>query len=120
MPTSRETGLAILEVTTTADRLPVVTSRLSENGSLVSLTAVVGTGEPAKGQLFLEAGIMRTQEGNLFKIAVLVKGYLAFGSTLNWFGSTPLDPTDRLYLECRGAGVYIVRLNALVLHERAE
>lgn len=120
MVTSRDTGVATVEVTTTADRLLVVSSRPSENGDLVSMVVLITDGTPQTGQLYIEAGIMRGEQGDPFKVAVLVSGYLYFGNAMNWLGKIPLDPTDRLYLEARGAEVYTIRLNSLIVHEVGE
>lgn len=118
MPTSRELGQATLEVITTADQLPVLMTRLSENGKLVALAVVVAAGIAAPGQVYVEAGVMYGGAGDLYKGAVLVRGWLATGRACGWYGSHPLDPTNRLYLEASSSGAFLVRMTACVEMER--
>lgn len=118
MLTSRDTGVAVIEVLTTADRLIVEDFRRSETGSLRAMSVVVTVGNPEVGQLFVEAGVMRSRAGEAYKVAVLVQDYSYVGNVARWYGELPLDPDDILYLQVRGAGVYTVRLNALVEIER--
>ena len=74
------------------------------------------SGQPAVGQLWVEAGIMKGGIGNEFKCAILIQDYASLASPARWFGELPLDPTDQLYMIARGAEVYTVRLTALVEH----
>jgi len=99
-----------IELDTTADRLPVLQTNISETGSLISLTAVVTVGTPEKGQLLVEAGIMRGGIGDEYKAAVLIREYVYVGRPGFWNGNLNHNPGDVIYLEVRGAEVYRVRL----------
>jgi len=100
-----------IELRTTADRLPVVGYNPSEKGILLALTAVVTIGLPDARQLLVEAGIMRGGRGNAFKAAVLIREYVYLGRPGYWNGYLDFNPGDVIYLECRGAEIYTVRLN---------
>ena len=114
---NNELGVAAVEVTTTADRLLLRGTRASENGELIAMSVVVTEGTPEVGQCWVEAGIMKGGVGDAFKAAIIVQGYTTFNSAEPWLGNVPLDAGDLIYLEARGAEVYILRLNALVRME---
>lgn len=103
--------VGVIEIISTADRLPVIGYNLSETGTLLALTAVVTIGAPAMGQLLIEAGIMRGGRGDAFKAAVLIREYLYVGRPAFWNGDLNHNPGDEIYLEVRGAAVYTIRLN---------
>lgn len=79
---------------------------------------IVAAGVAAAGQVYVEAGVMYGGAGELYKGAVLVRGWLATGRAVGWNGSLPLDPTNRLYLEASSSGAYLVRCTACVEIER--
>lgn len=102
--------VGVIEVTSTADRLPVLGFNISETGTLIGLTAVVLSGTPEVGQLLVEAGLMRGGRGDAFKAAVLIREYVYVGRPGFWNGILNHNPGDILYLEIRGAEAYRVRL----------
>jgi len=83
----------------------------SETGILLALTAVVTIGTPNSRQLLVEAGIMRGGRGDAFKAAVLIREYVYLGRPGFWNGELDFNPGDVIYLECRGAEEYTVRLS---------
>ncbi|MBA7620830.1 hypothetical protein ES703_28185 [subsurface metagenome] len=103
--------VGVIEILTTADRLPVRGYNLSGTGTLLALTCVVTIGVPLMGQLLVEAGIMRGGRGDPFKAAVLIREYVYVGRPGFWNGVLNHNPGDEIYLEVRGAAVYTVRLN---------
>ncbi len=103
--------VGVVEIKTTADRLAVRGFNISENGSLIGLTAVVLAGTPEIGQLLVEAGIMRGGRGDAFKAAVLIREYVYIGRPGFWNGFLNHNPGDVIYLEVRGAEIYTVRLS---------
>ncbi|MBA7628750.1 hypothetical protein ES703_36245 [subsurface metagenome] len=103
--------VGVIEVETTADRLPVLGYNLSGTGILLALTAVVTVGTPEFGQLLVEAGIMRGGRGDPYKAAVLIREYVYLGRPGFWNGFLNHNPGDEIYLEVRGDEVYTVRLN---------
>ena len=107
-------SVGVIEIVSTADRLPVLGYNLSETGILIGMTAVVINGTPEIGQLLVEAGIMRGGRGDPFKAAVLLREYVYVGRPGFWNGNLDLNPGDELYLEIRGAEVYRVRLSDFV------
>ena len=107
-------SVGVIEIVSTADRLPVLGYNLSETGILIGMTAVVIDGTPEIGQLLVEAGIMRGGRGDPFKAAVLIREYVYVGRPGYWNGSLDLNPGDELYLEIRGAEAYRVRLSDFV------
>jgi len=107
-------SVGVIEIVSTADRLPVLGYNLSETGILIGMTAVVIDGTPEIGQLLVEAGIMRGGRGDPFKAAVLLREYVYVGRPGFWNGNLDLNPGDELYLEIRGAEVYRVRLSDFV------
>jgi len=106
--------LAVIEIVSTADRLPVLGYTLVERGKLIGMTAVVIDGTPEIGQLLVEAGIMRGGRGAPFKAAILLREYVYVGRLAFWNSSLELNPGDELYLEIRGAEVYRVRMVGFV------
>lgn len=100
-----------IELDTTADRLPVVDYNISGSGILLALTVVVLGGAPDARQLLVEAGIMRGGRGEAYKAAVLIREYVYVGRPGYWNGYLNHDPGDIIYLECRGAEIYTVRLS---------
>ena len=106
--------LAVIEIVSTADRLPVLGYILAERGQLIGMTAVVIDGTPEIGQLLVEAGIMRGGRGAPFKAAVPLMEYAYFSRQAFWSGNLDLEPADEIYLEIRGAEAYRVRLNGLI------
>lgn len=107
-------SVGVIEIISTADRLPVLGYNLSERGQLIGLTAVVTAGTPEIGQLLVEAGIMRGGRGDPFKAAVLIKEYVYVAHPAFWNGNLELLPSDEIYLEIRGAEAYTVRLSDYV------
>lgn len=107
-------AVGVIEIVSTADRLPVLGYNLSESGILIGLTAVVIDGAPVVGQLLVEAGIMRGGRGDPFKAAVLLREYVYVGRLAFWNGYLDLEPGDELYLEIRADAVFRVRLNNFV------
>jgi len=101
----------VIELLTTADRLPVLGYNPSETGILLALTAIVTQGTPEVGQLLIEAGIMRGGRGDAYKCAVLIREYVYVGRPGFWNGELNHNPGDVIYLEVRGDEVYTVRLN---------
>jgi len=101
----------VIELLTTADRLPVLGYNPSGTGTLLALTAIVTVGTPEVGQCLVEAGIMRGGRGDPFKAAVLIREYIYLGRPGFWNGELNHNPGDVIYLEVRGAEVYTVRLN---------
>jgi len=104
-------SVGVIEIVSTADRLPALGYNLSETGILIGLTAVVIDGAPEIGQLLVEAGIMSGGRGDGFKKAVLIREYVYVGRPGIWNGNLELNPGDEIYLEIRGAEAYRVRLN---------
>jgi len=107
-------SVGVIEIVSTADRLPVLGYNLSEEGSLIGMTAVVIDGAPAIGQLLVEAGLMRGGRGDPFKAAILLREYVYVGRPAFWNGNLDLNPGDELYLEIRGDAAYRVRLSDFV------
>jgi len=103
--------VGVIELRTTADRLPVVGYNPSETGILLALTCVVTVGTPDARQLLVEAGIMRGGRGDAYKAAVLIREYVYLGRPGYWNGYLDFNPGDVIYLECRGDEIYTVRLN---------
>ncbi len=103
--------VGVIEIVTTADRLPVLGYNLSGTGTLLALTCVVTVGTPEVGQLLVEAGIMRGGRGDPYKAAVLIREYVYLGRPGFWNGELNHNPGDEIYLEIRGAEIYTVRLN---------
>jgi len=103
--------VGVIELKSTADRLPVIGYNVSGTGILLALTAVVTVGNPQYGQLLIEAGIMRGGRGDPFKAAVLIREYAYVGRPAFWNGELNHNPGDEIYLEVRAAEVYTVRLN---------
>lgn len=103
--------VGVIELVTTADRLPVVDYNPSEKGILLALTAVVTIGTPGARSLLVEAGIMRGGRGEAFKAAVLIREYVYLGRPGYWNGYLDFNPGDVIYMECRGAAIFTVRLN---------
>ena len=103
--------VGVIEIDTTADRLPVLGYNISGTGTLLALTAVVIDGLPRYGELLVEAGIMRGGRGEPFKAAVLIREYVYIGRPGFWNGFLNHNPGDVIYLEVRGADVFKVRLN---------
>lgn len=103
--------VGVIEIQTTADRLPVLGYNISDTGTLLALTCVVTVGTPQLGQLLVEAGIMRGGQGDPFKAAVLIREYVYFGRPGFWNGELNHNPGDIIYLEVRGDEVYTVRLS---------
>jgi len=103
--------VGVIELRSTADRLPVIGYNLSETGTLLALTAVVTIGTPLSRQLIVEAGIMRGGQGEEFKAAVLIREYVYVGRPGFWNGELNHNPGDLIYLEVRGAAIYTIRLN---------
>lgn len=103
--------VGVIEVQTTADRLPIMGYNRSGTGILLALTGVVTIGSPQLGELLIEAGIMRGGRGDPFKAAVLIREYCYVGRPAFWNGVLNHNPGDEIYLEVRGAAVYTVRLN---------
>jgi len=100
-----------VELDTTADRLPVLGYNVSGTGTLLALTVVVLQGAPDARQLLVEAGIMRGGRGEAYKAAVLIREYVYVGHPGFWNGNLNHNPGDVIYLECRGAEIYTVRLS---------
>lgn len=103
--------VGVIELWSTADRLPVIGYSLSETGTLLALTAVIVDGLPRYGELLVEAGIMRGGRGDPFKATVLIREYVYLGRPGFWNGMLNHNPGDEIYLEVRAAGVFRVRLN---------
>lgn len=110
-------GVATVEVICVDDRTLSRGTRLSEKGRIISAVGVVssGTGNPVR--TWIEAGVMRGGEGDVFKIARMMSGYISSGSAGGFFGSIPLAPGDLLYLDARSGDSVTVRLNVYIESE---
>jgi len=106
--------IAVIEIVSTADRLPVLGYIFAERGQLIGLTVVVIDGTPEIGQLLIEAGIMSSGRGEGHKIAAPLREYAYVGRPAFWDGYLELSPGDEIYLEIRGAEAYRVRMSGLV------
>ena len=117
LPTNNQTGVAVVELITTNDRLPVRGTREVEGGRYQAMTVVVTSGNVYRGDLFVQAGILKGGDFEGAKSAVLFMGYVTSGEPGRWLGDIPADPGDLMFLECRASGAFTVRLNALMLLE---
>jgi len=106
--------IAVIEIVSTADRLPVLGYIMAERGQLIGLTAVAPGELPLLGELLVEAGLMKGGRGDTFKTAVAIREYVYLGHPAAWDGNLQLEPGDELYAEVRAALVFRVRLNFLI------
>ena len=91
-------GVGIIEVNTTADRLPSTSTQLSEDGALVSMVVVVPDSVVVLGMAYAEAGIMSGGTGKNFISAVLIAGYVTEKAPAHWFGKLNLHLGDSVYI----------------------
>jgi len=106
--------IAVIEIVSTADRLPVLGYIMAERGQLIAVGAILPGELPLMGQVLVEAGIMKGGRGDEFKTAVVVREYVYLGRPGAWDGNLQLEPGDELYAEVRAELVFRVRLNFLI------
>lgn len=89
-----------------------------ENGCLETLTAIVVSGNPRRGDTFVQLGLMNGGTSETNKSADLASGYVGAGFSIGWTGCIHLEPDDRIYISGWSNVVTIIRFVARVYRPR--